>query len=373
MSNFLLTLAILSLFFTLWQWLAARLFPIHQRLPAGETFGFSVLKPLKGASQQSAAAVESWFRMRAAGGLEILFGVASMDDPAWNMAEGLIARYSGTNARLVHAAPLRGTNAKVSALTHLLPHAQFEHLIISDDDVLAPDDLLDQIAATWRGSSASLVSTFYTMPSEKTFGNKWEAVATNADFWSQVLQGVSFQRMDFALGAVMATTRGELERAGGFASLLDFLADDYQLGRRIAAAGGRIALCAVPVECPSEPISLADAWRHQLRWARTIRTCRPLAYFLSILSNPTWWPLLYVAVEPSGMALGLGLSALFLRSITAWDNYRRITRRGAWLPVYFAPIKDLLQVLVWAGAFLGNRVTWRGEQFRVSLGGRLIR
>ena len=26
-------------------------------------------------------------------------------------------------------------------------------------------------------------------------------------------------------------------------------------------------------------------WKHQLRWARTIRVCQPVPYFFSLLSN----------------------------------------------------------------------------------------
>jgi hypothetical protein len=33
--------------------------------------------------------------------------------------------------------------------------------------------------------------------------------------------------------------------------------------------------------------------------------------------------------------------------------------------------KDLAQVFLWAGAFLGNTVEWRRETFRVLRGGRL--
>ena len=66
---------------------------------------------------------------------------------------------------------------------------------------------------------------------------QWEAVAINADFWSSVLQARSLKPIDFALGAVMAMRRKQLEQIGGFAALADCLADDYQLGHRIARAG----------------------------------------------------------------------------------------------------------------------------------------
>ena len=373
MSNVLLTLALLSAGFTLWQWIAARRFPLGQRIPPAEVGPISVLKPLKGAAPHARAALESWFRQECPASYEILFGVASREDPAWALASELIERHPHVPARLVLCQPLLGPNAKVSTLCHLAPHATHELIVVSDDDVLAPPDLLAQLASTLAVGRAALVSTFYSLPADRTFGNKWEAVATNSDFWSQVLQGNSLQPMNFALGAVMATSRTALRQVGGFEPLLDYLADDYQLGNRLARAGHSLALSSIPVECRSEPVSFAAAWQHQLRWARTIRTCRPAAYFLSILSNATLWPLLFLIQARSTTASILFIAALALRSFTAWNNYRRIAPRAPLFPLLLAPIKDLLQVLLWAAAFLGSRVTWRGERFRVSPGGKLTR
>src|SRR6185369_5879846 len=118
--------------------------------------------------------------------------------------------------------------------------------------------------------------------------------AINADFWSQVLQSRSLKPIDFALGAVMALRRQALNKIGGFAALSDCLADDYQLGHRIARCGYDIGLCPVVVECWSEPMGWKAVWKHQTRWARTIRVCQPVPYFFSMLSNPTLWPLLWL-------------------------------------------------------------------------------
>ena len=121
--------------------------------------------------------------------------------------------------------------------------------------------------------------------------------AVNADFWSQVLQARTLRSQDFALGAVMATRRAQLAELGGFRALVDFLADDYQLGNQLARRGYCIELCPVVVECWERPQGWREVWAHQLRWARTVRVCQPAPYFLSILSNATVWPiLLFVSV-----------------------------------------------------------------------------
>ena len=106
-----------------------------------------------------------------------------------------------------------------------------------------------------------------------------EAVAINADFWSQVLQAATLKPPDFALGAVMLTRRTLLAETGGFPALANCLADDYQLGHRLARNGHRIVLSPVVVDCWNAPMNWRGVWKHQLRWARTIRTCRPAAVF----------------------------------------------------------------------------------------------
>ena len=145
--------------------------------------------------------------------------------------------------------------------------------------------------------AVGLVNCFYRLANPSTTAMRWEAVAINADFWSQVLQSQTLKPLDFALGAAMLVRRNALAEIGGFQSLADCLADDYQLGHRIAKNGHRIALCPVVAECWDAPMNWRDVWKHQLRWARTIRVCQPLPYFFSILSNATLWPLLWLVSE----------------------------------------------------------------------------
>ena len=48
----------------------------------------------------------------------------------------------------------------------------------------------------------------------------------------------------FGLGSTLAVSREALAAAGGLEPLVDFLADDYEIGARIARAGYRVELCA---------------------------------------------------------------------------------------------------------------------------------
>jgi ceramide glucosyltransferase len=204
-----------------------------------------------------------------------------------------------------------------------------------------------------------------------------EAIAVNADFWSQVLQAASLKPLDFALGAVMVTRRKLLAEIGGFNALANCLADDYQLGHRIAKNGHRIALCPVVAECWDTPMDWHGVWQHQLRWARTIRVCQPLPYFFSILSNATFWPLLWLAdsLVPS-VTLCAPLTAIacvLIRICIAQNLQRRLMQsRENLAPPWLVPVKDLLQVALWIGAFTGSTVEWRGRRMKLRRDGTLV-
>ncbi len=372
LSLFLGSLSVLSAALLGWQWRVARRFPLHVRPPAlaGTLPGVTVLKPLKGADSESAACLRSWFTQEYPGPVQLLFGVASEMDPICDLVREWMAAFPERDAQLLVCAERLGANAKVSKLLQLERHARHEILVVSDADVWAPRDLLAALVPALAEEQTGLVNCFYHLAHPTTLAMRWEAIAVNADFWSQVLQARSLKPLDFALGAVLALRRETLRAAGGFAPLADQLADDYQLGRRIARTGRRIELCPVVVECREAPQGFRDIWTHQLRWARTVRVCQPVPYFFSILGNATLWPLLWLGLCPGGVTLAVAGSLLLGRIIVALDLQRRCTRSPeanayGWL----VPVKDLLGAAIWALAFCGNQIVWRGERYRVGKNG----
>lgn len=368
-------LALLSLALTLWQWYVARRFPLHRRV-ADSAFAppVTLLKSLKGCDDTTESCLRSWFTQEYAGPVQILFGVASAEDPVCALVRRLMQEFPGADAQLLVCGPLRGANLKVCKLAQLELLVKHDILVISDADVRVARDLLANVVAPLQSGEVGLVNCFYRLANPSTPAMRWEEVAINADFWSQVLQSQSLKSLDFALGAVMATRRKQLAEIGGFAALSECLADDYQLGNRIARRGYRITLCPVVVECWSGPMGWRDVWQHQLRWARTIRVCQPVPYFFSVLSNATLWPLLWAAIYPAGREITFALCFCLTRIGTALNLQQLlmgapVRLKNAWL----VPVKDGLQAALWLMSFLGNRVEWRGVRMRLRRDGTLVR
>lgn len=372
------SLALLSLALTLWQWLVARRFPLHQRnlqlAALNPQPAVTLLKPLKGRDAATEDCLRSWFAQQYAGPVQILLGVAEAEDRACEVVHKLMQEFPGRDAQLVVCGPPFGANAKVSQLVELARQAKHDVMVVSDADVRVPPDCLAQVVAPLQQRETGLVNCFYRLANPATLAMRWEVIAINADFWSQVLQSRSLKPVDFALGAVMAMRRQRLAEIGGFEALVDCLADDYQLGNRIARRGYRIVLSPVVVECWAEPMGWAAVWKHQLRWARTIRVCQPVPYFFSILSNATLWPVLWLAAKPAAPVLACVLGCLMMRVISALNLEHRLSRSPPWYGLaWVVPVKDLLQAAIWLLAYLGNRIEWRGQKLRLCADGIMVR
>ena len=380
-------LAALSFGLSIWQFVAAMGFPLQvgtrcrasgptgrSALPGlgeGAMPGVSVLKPLKGCDAETRECLRSWLTQEGPTDVEVLFGVDSKDDPVCEIVRELMREHPLCDAQLVVCGEKLGPNPKVSKLIQLARLAKHEVICATDADARVPADFLACALAPLSDPQVGLVNCFYRFANPTTFAMRWEAFAVNADFWGQVLQSAALKPMDFALGAVMITPRACLDGIGGFGALVEYLADDYELGQRIARNGARVALAPVVVDCWTGPMRFGEVWAHQLRWARTIRVCRPAPYFLSILGNATLWPVLLLLAAPSAPVAGAVATALAWRMVQGSLMERKFTGRWQIDSLWMALVKDLLQVGLWAAAFAGRQVVWRGERLRVDATGKL--
>jgi len=366
-------LTAVSFALTFWRWIAGLRFPLHRRMVIAASLpGLTLLKPLKGCDAETKNCLRSWFLQKYPGPVQILLGAASSEDPVCVVARELLAEFPQADARLILCAENLGANAKVSTLRQLEPHIRHPLVMISDADVRVPADFSANVAPHLADPGAGLVNCFYRVANPSTPAMQWEATAINADFWTQVLQARSLKPVDFALGAVMTLPAAQLKAIGGFAALSDYLADDYQLGRRVASQQKRIVFATVVAECWDAPMNWRQVWAHQSRWARTIRLCQPFPYFLSIVNNSTLWPLLWLALARQPAVLAVCGGCVLFRIGAALQQQARLTQSPAKFSYAgMPPVKDLLDVVIWAGAFASNRITWRGERYRILPDGKL--
>jgi len=169
----------------------------------------------------------------------------------------------------------------------------------------------------------------------------------------------------FALGASVTTTKSWLAKIGGYESLANLLADDYEIGNRAHQAGAKVLLSRELVWTMYPAQTARGFWEHQVRWARTIRVVRPASFLGLLFTHGLPLALLAAAVAPATwisaayllayIVLRLGMAWL----VGVWGLQDAVLRRKLWL----VPLRDLLHFAVWLAAFTSHRIKWGGLEF----------
>jgi ceramide glucosyltransferase len=352
-------------------WLLAIVAAIRwRRSPAGAPASprppVSILKPVHGRDPHFYEAIRS-HALQDYPQYEILFGVGRANDPAADDIRRLIAEFPARHIRLILTST-KMPNAKVGVLTGLAAQARYPLLLINDSDIRVEPDYLRQVTALLDQPHTGLVTCLYRAQSENEPG-RWEALGVATEFAPSVLVARMLGPVEFALGSTMLLRAEDLRRIGGFAAIGDYLADDYQLGRRIRGLGLRVVFAPAIVETQLGGATWGEVWRHQLRWSRGIRVSRPGGYFGYLVTHATFWSLVAIAAGawPAGVA---ALSIRLLAGISVgWGVLRdpSALRRVCWIP-----FRDLWGFAIWVCGLSGNTVEWREARMRLSPDGRIL-
>ncbi len=370
-----------SIYYLLCLWSAASF--LRERKAANEAFTerrgagasqdlapVSILKPLKGTDPEIYESFRSHC-LQDYSEYEIIFGVNDPNDPAIDSVKELQREFPDRRIQLVVSPQILGANVKVSNLAQMLGEARYDLLIINDSDIRVQPDYLRRVTAPLADSRVGLVTCLYRGVAGATLGSQLEALGISTDFCASVLAARQVERgIRFGLGSTLAFRRAELEKIGGFASFVDYLADDYELGKRIAGLGLSVKLSEVVVETYLPSYGLREFFAHQLRWARGVRDARAGGYFGLVFTFGLLWALL--AVAASGGALWACCVLLFTLLIrlavglsVGWSVLEdRQVLKYAWL----IPLRDLVAVVVWIASLGGHSVTWRGDRFKLKKG-----
>lgn len=326
----------------------------------------SILKPVQGLDRESYENYASLVHQDYPE-FEVLFCVSDERDSAIPIIEQIQRDFPGRRVRLLIGATAQGANDKVNKLCRLAREARHDLLVMSDSDIRVEAGYLKSVARPFRSSRVGCVTCLYRGLTDGSLAASLEALGNSTDFAAAVLVTWLAGRVDFALGATMATTKKFLADIGGFEAIADYLADDFELGNRIARRGYRVELADSPVSVVYPRESFSEAFRHQVRWNSTIRYCRPAGYSGMILGQGLPWAIAAALVArsaPLSMAYLFAYTAL--RGAVAWivgvqGMKDELVRRKMWL----IPLRDAFAFVVWLRSFFPQRIRWRGREFLV--------
>jgi ceramide glucosyltransferase len=351
---------------------ALRLLSARRRadVAGGSRPAVSILKPVRGAGDGLYENLASFCRQDYPNH-QIVIGVDDPEDPAVAVVRRLKRDFPHLDIVLA-VGSLPGANRKIANVLQMVRHARHDVLILSDADVRVRPDYLAAVVAPLADPRVGLTTCLYRAVGGTGVPAMMEALLINTGFIPMALTS-ALAPLKAAFGATIAVKRQALEAIGGFAVLRDYLADDYQLGRRVADAGYRVELLPYVVETCIDSTTLADVWRHQLRWVRTYRVCQPLGWALSVATQATLWGVLAIAVSGGALAGWLVLAALLgLRLGTLLLVMARLGERRTVHGLWLVPAADLMASALWAAGFFGRRVQWGGRTFEVHRDGSML-
>jgi ceramide glucosyltransferase len=334
----------------------------------------SILKPLRGTDPEMYESLRSHC-VQDYPEYEIIFGVSDPADPALQLVERLKLEFPQRAIRLMICAQNLGSNTKVSNLAQMLPQAKYEYILVNDSDIRVQPDYLRRVVAPLADPQVGLVTCLYRGVPNRTLGSRLESLGISTDFAAGVLAARQLEGgIRFGLGSTLAFRRRDLEAIGGFEALADYLADDYEIGRRIAQRGLLVKLSEVVVETFLPAYTLRQFVDHQLRWGRAVRDARRWGYLGLVLTFGLPWAVLALVFSHGAswtwalLAATTGLR-LAIALVVGWSVLR--DRQGLSL-LALLPLRDLVALLIWFASLVGHTVVWRGDSFKLQ-NGRLVR
>lgn len=364
------TLALAAAGFNALCLIAAAIFARRPQPAATTLPPISILKPLKGCDPEMYSAFCTHCRQTYPE-FEIVFGVNSADDEAVPYVHQLRAEFPRIPISLVVCEEALGTNRKMSNLVQMSRVAKHPLLVMNDSDISVPPDYLERVAAWLVRDEVGMVTCLYRARATNCFWAKVEALGISADFMPGALTALLLEgNARFGLGSTMAVKRSSLARMQGLETLVDHLADDYELGSRIADAGMQVAVPSLVVETSLPEYGFRDFWQHQLRWGRTVRSSRPAGYFGLFVTFGLFWAALMLLFAPMAWWAWCiaGLVVITRLAVLAYVSLGVVGDREVWRNLFALPVRDLVTPLVWLLSFFGNTIVWRGERFRLRHG-----
>ncbi|MGB8682102.1 MAG: bacteriohopanetetrol glucosamine biosynthesis glycosyltransferase HpnI [Candidatus Binatus sp.] len=333
----------------------------------------AVLKPLHGSSNSLAANLVSFLEI-AYPRIDFYFGVHNYEDPAAEVPVALRQRYQHAGITLLVGEEPDCSNRKIAKLIRMADRAEkAEIFVLSDADVSVERDYLRRIVGELMSDEKiGIVTCAYRARPGGSIASRLEALYVNTDFLPQILLAEMIEPMHYALGATIAIKRKVLEAAGGFRAVKNMLADDFYLGNFTNAQGYEIKLSDSLVTLTCEEKSFAEFWHHQLRWARTYRTVRPISIATVMMHGPFWALILLAMTRGSAAALATLVLVVAARLAMSAAIVGRVLKMPEMLSeLWMVPFKDLIMTGVWFASLFSNKVKWAGREFKVVRGGAM--
>ncbi|ODS31590.1 MAG: ceramide glucosyltransferase [Candidatus Scalindua rubra] len=307
---------------------------------------------------------------------QVIFGVSNRKDHAIDVVKKVMNAFPQKDIELVINNDGIGPNPKISNLNNMYKKAKNDIIVMSDSDTRVNGDYLRKLVSPLSNENTGLVTCAYREKITNNITSMMESVSINHDFIPSIMVAQKVENLSYAFGVTIATKREILDDIGGFKEFANYLAEDFHFGKKISDAGYKLYLSDYIVDVIPEKKSFTNFFKHQLRWAKTIKACRPIGYIsASFCKYGIVTSLVYLLISSfSTIAVILFITFLSVRIISASIiSFKYIKGQRSTLHLLLLPISDILSFTIWCASFSGNRITWRGMKFLLKKGGKIER
>jgi ceramide glucosyltransferase len=309
--------------------------------PPKDAKSVTIVQPLCGVETFSRETLRSIFALDYPS-YEIIFCLASGDDPIAPLVRGAIAANPHRPARLLIGDDRISANPKLNNVVKGWKAARYDWVI-----VCAPP-----IGSRPESFAAEIECAFLN-----TYQARWQYAGESCGY-------------GFAQGKTMLWRREILEAGGSIEALAAEIAEDAAATKLIRRQGFNAHLVDRPFQQPLGKRRLRDVWSRQLRWARLRRATFPFFFAPEIFTTSL---LTFIAAAVAAPEFGIDpivgavLAAAFCYSaeailalVAGWPLSWRSP--AAWLA------RDVLLPFLWARGWSGRNVMWRGNAMDVDEG-----
>ena len=331
-------------------------------LPSAQP-GVSVLKPLKGLDDNLFDNIES-ICLQEYPAYEIIFSLQDYNDPAYKVARKVKDKYPEKDISIIIEQCNAGLNPKVNNLIPAYTAAKYEHILISDSNVMPEKGYITEIMKHMADPQVGLVSNLIKGVGGRSVGSILENIHLNSFIMGSVCFLDSFLKMPCVVGKSMLMRKKDLEEIGGFRAVKDVLAEDYIIGKRIQETGKKVVLSSHMIKNVNHYWGLRKFINRHTRWGKLRWKIGGIKYLSELLGNAVFMsflPMILWELSARTMALAAFVSTMKI----AGDVYvgRQIKTEMNRLLYVLSPIKDLVIGVIWFIPLLSNTVVWRGNKY----------
>lgn len=338
----------------------------------------SIIKPIKGASDQLFPNLASTLATGYPAPLELLCCVEDDSDPAVPVVRELQAAHPHHDIKLVFSHGQGSIFGKHANLIAGYRASRYDTVVCSDADVRLPGGILNElIPPLWHPQVGGSTGVFF-QESGPGAGTDLMAIFVAAYGYTPNLAARHLRMLPNAIGGLMAYRKEILRAMGDFPAIIaEKISDDGALGQAVWRSGREMYLCGQPFTCVRAEPGVRAVLANIHRWMLMFKGQGTTAYFQMLLVNP-YFPLLAWTLAAAAGASSWRWTVAAWLAVTLWELIwgaiavlTHFHRSRPPLPVVLGrPLAHLAMAITWLAALVWPYTSWGGRRYVVPIGGR---